>query len=160
MVLFMQIRQLEENNGILIGVMVVSGYSFLLASFVVFIVGEKESKVCASTNIYVHTCTTCLYVFVRVWTTTPSLQAKHLQFVSGVNTSSYWLSTAIWDVLNAVVPVLVSTLLFYAFQLESYQREGLLAVFLLLVCIKSSTCLICVEHVNRSLSEAYAYFKV
>jgi len=63
-VLFIQIRQLENNNGVLIGVVVVSGYSFLLASFVVFIVGEKESKVCASTNIYVHVLP--VYMFLSV----------------------------------------------------------------------------------------------
>lgn len=67
------------------------------------------------------------------------LQAKHLEFVSGVNATSYWLSTALWDVLNALVPVLVSTAIFYAFQLDAYSGKGLLAVFLLLVRIKCSS---------------------
>lgn len=57
--LFMQIRQLEETNGVFTGVLVVGGYSFLLASFVVFIVGEKESKVCASTTL--------MYMFMSVY---------------------------------------------------------------------------------------------
>lgn len=131
--LFMQIRQLEETNGVFTGVLVVGGYSFLLASFVVFIVGEKESKVCASTTLmYMY----YLSIFhVCVWTTTSSLQAKHLQFVSGLHATSYWLSTALWDTLNAMIFVLASTLIFYAFQIESYQGEGLLALFLLLVCL-------------------------
>lgn len=68
------------------------------------------------------------------------LQAKHLEFVSGVNATSYWLSTALWDILNASVVVLVSTLIFFVFQwifqLDAYSGDGLLAVFLLLVRIK------------------------
>ena len=61
------------------------------------------------------------------------VQAKLLQFVSGVFPSSYWLATFAWDLLNASVPVIVSIILFAAFQIESFSGEGLGAVFLLLV---------------------------
>ena len=62
-------------------------------------------------------------------------QAKHLQFVSGVHISSFWISTFAWDLLNAAVPVILSVLLFAAFQVDGYTGDGLAAVFLLLVCV-------------------------
>ena len=69
------------------------------------------------------------------WYVTPHLpmQAKHLQFVSGVHTTSYWLGNFAWDLLNAVVPILISLILFAAFQVDAYSGEGLGAVFLLFV---------------------------
>ena len=42
-------------NGYIIAVTVVGGYSFLLASFVIFIVAERESKVGMTTR--------CMYMF-------------------------------------------------------------------------------------------------
>jgi len=59
-------------------------------------------------------------------------QAKHLQFVSGVDTLSYWLATYTWDFINYLVPAIVILILFAAFQVDSYKDEmGI--VFLLLV---------------------------
>ncbi len=63
------------------------------------------------------------------------LQAKHLQFVSGVFPSSYWLATFAWDLLNAFVPVLASVILFAVFQVEAFTGEGLAAIFVLLVSL-------------------------
>lgn len=60
-------------------------------------------------------------------------QAKHLQFVSGVHTTSYWLGNFVWDLLNAAVPIIITLILFAAFQVEAYSGEGLGAVFLLFV---------------------------
>ena len=60
-------------------------------------------------------------------------QAKHLQFVSGVDVTSFWISTYAWDLLNALVPVVLSVILFAAFQVEGYTGDGLAGVFLLLV---------------------------
>lgn len=47
--------------------------------------------------------------------------------------SSYWLATFCWDLLNALVPVIVSVILFAAFQVDAFSGEGLAAIFLLLV---------------------------
>jgi ATP-binding cassette subfamily A (ABC1) protein 3 len=80
----------------------VFGFSFLLASFVLFLVNEKETK------------------------------AKHLQFVSGVDVTSYWLATFAWDLINALVPILISFLLFAAFQIDGFKDEALGAILLLL----------------------------
>ena len=66
---------------------------------------------------------------------TCDLQAKHLQFVSGVHSSSYWLASFVWDFLNALIPVVISIIIFAAFQVEAYSSAKVLgAIFLLLVC--------------------------
>ena len=59
-------------------------------------------------------------------------QAKHLQFVSGVDVVSYWFATYTWDFINYLVPALGILILFAAFQVESYKDE-LGIVFLMLV---------------------------
>ena len=59
-------------------------------------------------------------------------QAKHLQFVSGVDVFSYWFATYTWDFLNYLVPALGILILFAAFQVDSYKDE-LGTVFLMLV---------------------------
>ena len=66
------------------------------------------------------------------------LQAKHLQFVSGVHSSSYWLATFAWDLLNALVPIIISIIIFAAFRVEAFSSpEALIAIFVLLVSRKS-----------------------
>ena len=68
----------------------------------------------------------------------PPPQAKHLQFVSGVSPTSYWLSAFAWDMINAMVPVILTIILFACFQLEAYSGPALGAVFIVLVCVSSS----------------------
>lgn len=66
------------------------------------------------------------------------LQAKHLQFVSGVHSSSYWLATFAWDLLNALVPIIISIIIFAAFRVEAFSSsEALVAIFVLLVSRQS-----------------------
>ena len=65
----------------------------------------------------------------------PLPQAKHLQFVSGVYVSSYWTATFLWDLISAVVPIVISVVIFAAFQSTGYTGENLAAVALLLVCV-------------------------
>ena len=47
--------------------------------------------------------------------------------------TSFWMSTFAWDLLNAMVPVVLSVILFAAFQVDGYTDDGLAGVFLLLV---------------------------
>ena len=61
------------------------------------------------------------------------MQAKHLQFVSGVQASSYWLATFAWDLLNSLIPAVLTVILFAAFQIEGYKGENIGAIFLLVV---------------------------
>lgn len=122
----------QNNIGFAVGSQVVFGYSFLLASFVLFLVAEKESKVCRYR--YIHTVSNiALNSSLRVVCHSSSTQAKHLQFVSGVHTTSYWLANFAWDLLNAAVPIIITLILFAAFQVDAYSGEGLGAVFLLFV---------------------------
>ena len=46
----------QNNIGFAVGSQVVFGYSFLLASFVLFLVAEKESKVCRYIHTYMYSC--------------------------------------------------------------------------------------------------------
>ena len=67
-------------------------------------------------------------------------QAKHIQYVSGVRTSTYWLSTFAWDMLNALGPIVISIVLFAAFQIKAYSTvDALVAIFLLLVSLLKSS---------------------
>ena len=82
---------------------------------------QKETKVCG------------LLVFMLLEQLLCLPQAKHLQFVSGVYVTSYWLATFAWDMLNAMVPVILTFILFAAFQVDGYKDEGLGAILLILV---------------------------
>ena len=81
----------------------VFGMAFLASSFVVFVVDERSSK------------------------------AKHIQRVSGVHLSSFWLSAFLWDIINYIVPCVIILILFAAFQVPAYQNENLPVVALLLL---------------------------
>ena len=79
------------------------GYSFFLANFVIFLVKEKESKV------------------------------KHLQFVSGVNASSYWLSAFMWDLINSCLPISLTIIIFRTFPVDAYHGTAISAILLVLI---------------------------
>ncbi|XP_031561453.1 ATP-binding cassette sub-family A member 3-like [Actinia tenebrosa] len=78
------------------------GMAYMAASFIAFLVQERASK------------------------------AKHLQFVSGVDSFCYWFGTYTWDYLNYLIPALFVLVIFAAFQVESYKND-MGAVFLLLI---------------------------
>jgi len=56
-------------------------------------------------------------------------KAKHVQFVSGVNSLCYWGATYCWDFINYLFPCIGYLILFAIFNLDDYQGE-LGAVFL------------------------------
>ncbi|XP_019857855.1 PREDICTED: ATP-binding cassette sub-family A member 3-like [Amphimedon queenslandica] len=103
--------------GLMISILSMFGLSFLYSSFIVFPIQEKQSK------------------------------AKHLQFVSGVNASSYWLGTYVWDLINAYIPAIIIIILFAAFNVEGFEKENLAAVFGLVML----SCWACIP-VNYSFS--------
>ena len=83
-----------------------------------------------------------------------AVQAKHIQYVSGVRTSTYWLSTFAWDLLNTLGPILASIIIFAAFQIDAYSTvDALGAIFLLLVSewLYTTLC-VCVCHYLMSPS--------
>ena len=53
--------------------------------------------------------------------------------MSGVNAFSYWLGNYTWDLINAIVIVIVVFLLIAVFQTDGYQGQGLGAVLVLMV---------------------------
>ena len=66
----------------------------------------------------------------------PVPQAKHLQYVSGVSVSSYWLSAYAWDLINSSIPIILTVIIFAIFNVEAYSGTGLAAVFIILVSSK------------------------
>eukprot|EP00058_Branchiostoma_floridae_P010060 XP_002595548.1 hypothetical protein BRAFLDRAFT_117471 [Branchiostoma floridae] len=80
----------------------VFGMSSLAASFVLFIVRERATK------------------------------AKHIQFVSGVHSLTFWFSTFAWDILNYLVPCLLILVLLWGFDVKAYVEDGRVAMILLL----------------------------
>ncbi|CAI8011243.1 Phospholipid-transporting ATPase ABCA1 [Geodia barretti] len=116
--------------GLAVSVLGCFGFAFLISSFVVFPVQERECK------------------------------AKHLQFVSGVNAVIYWLGNYAWDLINALVIVILTFLLMAAFQTSGYQGQGLGAVFLLMVytCWAGIPLAYCVSFLFKSHLVAYGVF--
>lgn len=89
-------EQLSEQSlynrivDVLVAICVVFALSFVPASFVVYLVTERECK------------------------------AKHLHLVSGVRPYIYWLSTYLWDLVNYTIPAICCIIIFLAFGEDSY----------------------------------------
>lgn len=61
-------------------------------------------------------------------------QIKHLQFLSGLHSSSYWLASFAWDLLNTLIPIILTVIIFAAFQVDAFSSsEALGAIFIVLV---------------------------
>eukprot|EP00730_Choanoeca_flexa_P008675 TRINITY_DN12519_c2_g2_i2.p1 TRINITY_DN12519_c2_g2~~TRINITY_DN12519_c2_g2_i2.p1 ORF type:complete len:1169 (+),score=384.39 TRINITY_DN12519_c2_g2_i2:494-3508(+) len=96
--------QSDNQMGFFVSFTIVFGMAFLASSFVLFLVTERSNK------------------------------AKHIQFVSGVDIVSYWLSSYLWDMINFLLPTLGCMILFLAFNVTEYADERLgyvCALFLL-----------------------------
>ncbi|XP_047137876.1 phospholipid-transporting ATPase ABCA3 isoform X1 [Hydra vulgaris] len=96
--------ELTARNGsnLSLVIFIAMACSFIAASFITFIVNERTSK------------------------------AKHIQFVSGVNSICYWLGTFCWDFINYLVPALGIIILFAAFNPSDYTGQ-LGAIVLILI---------------------------
>lgn len=68
--------------------LVVLSFPFIGGAFASFVVAERESK------------------------------AKHLQTVAGVEPSSYWISTFLWDVLNYQIPLWITIAMIFIFDVD------------------------------------------
>ncbi|XP_076811813.1 phospholipid-transporting ATPase ABCA1-like isoform X2 [Clavelina lepadiformis] len=86
-------------------VSVIFALSFIPASFVLFLIEEKVTK------------------------------SKHLQFVSGVNQSVYWIANFMWDMVNYCVSVFILILTFLAFDAKAYVSEQNFPSFLYLLLL-------------------------
>ncbi|XP_058536334.1 phospholipid-transporting ATPase ABCA3 [Ochotona princeps] len=64
-----------------------------------------------------------------------AVQAKHVQFVSGVHVATYWLSALLWDLISFLVPSLLLLAVFRAFDVRAFAWDGRAADTLLLLLL-------------------------
>nr|XP_036860350.1 ATP-binding cassette sub-family A member 3 isoform X1 [Manis javanica]XP_036860351.1 ATP-binding cassette sub-family A member 3 isoform X1 [Manis javanica]XP_036860355.1 ATP-binding cassette sub-family A member 3 isoform X1 [Manis javanica]XP_036860356.1 ATP-binding cassette sub-family A member 3 isoform X1 [Manis javanica] len=63
------------------------------------------------------------------------IQAKHMQFVSGVRVATFWLSALLWDLVSFLIPTLLLLVVFKAFNVHAFTRDGHVADALLLLMV-------------------------
>jgi ATP-binding cassette subfamily A (ABC1) protein 3 len=85
-------EELDSNitMGFIISWNVSFGMSFMIGTFVVFIIKERATK------------------------------SKHVQFVSGVQIGNFWISTFVWDLFNYLIPCTLLLFVFLAFDVRAY----------------------------------------
>ncbi|KAJ3585195.1 hypothetical protein NHX12_013916 [Muraenolepis orangiensis] len=91
------------STNLVVSICVIFAMSFIPASFVLFLIQERVTK------------------------------AKHLQFVSGVNPTIYWVANFAWDMCNYAVPCVIVILIFLCFQQEAYVSPPNLPALILLL---------------------------
>ncbi|KAK5601059.1 ATP-binding cassette sub- A member 1 [Crenichthys baileyi] len=92
-----------SSTDVVVSICVIFAMSFIPASFVLFLIQERVSK------------------------------AKHLQFVSGVNPTIYWLTNFVWDMFNYIVPCFIVIVIFLCFQQKAYVSPPNLPALILLL---------------------------
>ncbi|ODN05472.1 ATP-binding cassette sub-family A member 3, partial [Orchesella cincta] len=92
-----------QSEGFTVGFNVAFGMSFLAASFVVFLIKERETK------------------------------SKHLQYVSGVPFPIFWLAHFLFDVANYLIPCFALMIVLVAFQTEDFKGGEMQGYFLLVL---------------------------
>ena len=102
-------KQLNERNIRLVGVSllhaicVIFAMSFVPASFVVYLIEERVSKV------------------------------KHLHFVSSVPPLTYWISAIVWDLIMYLITSVICVIIFIIFDAEAYVSEESLPALLVIM---------------------------
>lgn len=96
----------ELGYGSLMAFNLIFAFCFLSSSFAVFLIQEGSSK------------------------------AKHLQFISGIQLSNFWISRLIWDLFVYSIPCLVIVILFIVSGLEAYSTEGRAGVAFLIFVLQ------------------------
>lgn len=81
---------IETEDAFTAWFLLVLSFPFIAGSFGTFIVAERESK------------------------------AKHLQTVTGVKPSGYWVSTYLWDVVNYQLPLWIVVAMFFIFGVSAF----------------------------------------
>ncbi|XP_041357912.1 phospholipid-transporting ATPase ABCA1-like isoform X2 [Gigantopelta aegis] len=88
--------QFSENSilnsfiDVVVAICVIFAMSFIPASFVLFLIEERVSS------------------------------SKHLQFVSGINPTIYWVANFAWDMMNYLIPTALCIFIFLAFNKQAY----------------------------------------
>ncbi|XP_004627914.1 ATP-binding cassette sub-family A member 3 [Octodon degus] len=64
-----------------------------------------------------------------------AVQAKHVQFVSGIRVATFWLSALLWDLISFLIPILLLLVVFRAFDIRAFTQDGHAADMLLLLML-------------------------
>lgn len=64
-----------------------------------------------------------------------SVKSKHLQQVSGVYLSNFWLSALLWDLINFLLPCLLMLVVFRVFSVKAFVAENHLVDVLLMLLL-------------------------
>ena len=90
---FIDSLQQRILTDLFVSVFIIFALSFIPASFLVFIIEERETN------------------------------TKQLQFVSGVKPYIYWISNFVWDLVNYAVPIFLCVGIFLAFDVKTYTSK-------------------------------------
>jgi ATP-binding cassette subfamily A (ABC1) protein 1 len=93
----------QVTKDLFVAIFIIFALSFIPASFLVFILEEREANV------------------------------KQLEFVSGVKPYIYWLSNVLWDLVNYGVPICICICVFLLFDVKSYTTQENLPCLILLM---------------------------
>ncbi|KAM9324762.1 retinal-specific phospholipid-transporting ATPase ABCA4 [Gastrophryne carolinensis] len=85
-----EVTVLTTSVDVVVAICVIFAMSFIPASFVLYLIQERVSN------------------------------AKHLQFVSGVTPTVYWLTNFTWDIINYAVSVAMVVIIFIGFEKKAY----------------------------------------
>ena len=118
----------QQFNNIILAIWVIIALSFVPASFVVYLVEERNSK------------------------------SKHLQYVSGVTPTIFWISAFIWDLTAYMVSIALCIIIFVMFQEECYVSKdnfGCLLLLLLLYSWAVTPLMYLASYIFRNSATAY-----
>ncbi|XP_034781951.2 phospholipid-transporting ATPase ABCA3-like [Acipenser ruthenus] len=73
--------------------------------------------------------------FALLMVTERALKAKHVQQVSGVYVSNYWLSALLWDLINFLLPCVLMLVVFRAFNVRAFTQDYHLGALLLILLL-------------------------
>uniref|UniRef100_A0A3Q3IRY8 ABC transporter domain-containing protein n=1 Tax=Monopterus albus TaxID=43700 RepID=A0A3Q3IRY8_MONAL len=73
--------------------------------------------------------------FALLLVTESSIKSKHVQQVSGVYLSNFWLSALLWDLVNFLLPCLLMLVVFRAFGVEAFVEDNHLVDVLLILLL-------------------------
>ncbi|XP_069795195.1 retinal-specific phospholipid-transporting ATPase ABCA4 isoform X1 [Narcine bancroftii] len=100
-----EVTVLTTSVDAMISISVVFAMSFVPASFVLYLIQERVSN------------------------------AKHLQFVSGMSSTTYWVSNFVWDMCNYSVTTVMVVLIFISFKKKAYISSQNLPAFVALLLL-------------------------
>ncbi|TKC43221.1 hypothetical protein EI555_011902 [Monodon monoceros] len=100
-----EITVLTTSVDAVVAICVIFAMSFVPASFVLYLIQERVNK------------------------------AKHLQFVSGVSPTIYWLTNFLWDIMNYTVSAALVVGIFIGFQKKAYTSSDNLPALVALLML-------------------------